>query len=170
MILKLLGLLGVAAGGWALGRMRPQVDLANFILALFGAVTVHSAMDWVFFENRVDGLVGDPRLGAPAPVILLIAAAESVGLWIAFLLVPWARFAGRLWTVLYLLGAATLAAVHYYFPFDLVVVGNTFIPRDGSAYLLAAVACLPIAAIAYFFGFATTRKDDDEDDPLMAGA
>jgi hypothetical protein len=155
-------LLAVAVAGWGLGRVRKDVDLAMSVFAVFGAVTAHSTMQWAFLlEGRLDQVVGDPRGGAPAAAAVLVAAGEAVGLWLPVLLIPWARGAARFWGAAYMLSAAAAAAAYHYFPFDLPVMNDALVPGDGPPYLLAAFACLPIAAAGSLLGRMKSVDDDD---------
>ena len=110
-------------------------------------------MQWAFLDGRLDSVVGDPRAGASAGAVFLIAAGEAAGLWVPVLLVPWAQFRARLAATAYVLAAVTLAAVYFYFPFDLVIIDEGLIAPEGPPYLLAAIACLPCAAIGYLIGW-----------------
>ena len=161
-------LAAVVLAGWGLGRRRPGADLAMCIFAVFGAVTAHSMLQYAFIlQGRLDQAFGDPRRGAPEVVVVLIAAAEAIGLWVPVLLIPWARPGARAWGALYALASATVAAAYHYSPFDLVVVSDTFLPTDGPPYLLAVFVLLPAAAFGYLV--ARSRKvDDDEDDRELA--
>ena len=149
----------IAGAGWALGRVRGKVELVALIFTVFAAVTAHSGMQFAFIDGRLDQALGDPRDEAPAAVIVLIAAGEAVGLWLPFLVLPWTRIGARPWGALYALASATLAAVYFYFPFDLVVVSNELISGDGPPYLFAVIVCLPIAGIGYFFGLVKANSE-----------
>jgi hypothetical protein len=92
-------------------------------------------------------------LSAPALVVAPIAAGEAVGLWLPFLLIPWAPMRARLWTSLYALSAALAAALMFYFPFDGLAFDSDFFPSDGPPYLLGAIACLPVAGLGYLSGW-----------------
>lgn len=159
MLLKPLTLLAVGVSGWALGHARPEVRIPVFILALFAAVSAHSTIQWAFLNGRLDRVLGDPSDGAQEAVIVLIAAGEAVGLWLPFLILPWAQFAARVWVALYALAAATLAAVYFYRPFDLIVISEELIAPDGPPYLFAALGCLPIAAVGFFVGWMKAQTD-----------
>ena len=159
-MLKPIVLLAILATGWALGRLRPQVNLFLLALTLFAAVSAHSAVQTVVFENRLHVTLGDPRADAPAVVVVPIAAGEAVGLWLPFLLIPWARMTARLWAALYALSAALAAALTFYFPFDGLSFDSEFFPSDGPPYLLAAVACLPVAGVGYLSGWMKTKVAD----------
>ena len=167
MLLTYLSMLVVFAAGWGLGRVRPQVDLAMFVFALFGSVMAHSALQWAFLEGRFDGVVGDPRTEVPAAMVILIATVEAVGLWLPFLLIPWAPPKARLALAVYIAAAATVAAIYFYFPFDLGFVSREFLVFDGPPYLFAALGCLPFAALAFVIAFSTaSRAMEDEKDEL----
>ena len=163
MLMVYLFLLVVLVAGWVLGRMRPPVDLGTFVFALFGSVTAHSAMQWAFLEGRLDGVVGDPRSEVPAAAVILIAAGEAIGLWLPFLLIPWARPKARIWVVLYALATVTLAAVYFYFPFDVGPLSAALTGADGPPYLFAAIACLPIAGLICLVGYSTSYHAFDDD-------
>jgi hypothetical protein len=158
MVLLILGLIGVVVAGWALGRMRPEVNLATFVFALFGSITAHSALQWAFLEGRLDAVVGDPRTEVPAAAVILIAAGEAAGLWVPLLLIPWMRLAARWWVVFYVLAAVTLAAVYFYFPFDLMFIAADLLTADGPPYLFFALGCLPLAALPFIAGFVQSRR------------
>ena len=142
----------VIVSGWLLGRARPKLNLVWLALTLFAAVTAHSGMQSAFVDGRLDQVLGDPRDGNHA-IVVLIAAGEAVGLWLPFLLTPWAQFGARLGAALYALAAAALAASWFYFPFDLVIVNEEMISPFGPPYLLAAFACLPVAGVGYLIGW-----------------
>ena len=146
-------LLAILATGGALGRLRPQVNLFLLALTLFAAVTVHSGVQSVVFEQRFHVTLGDPRDDAPPLVVIPIAAGEAVGLWLPFVLIPWASAWARLWTALYVLSAAIAAALTFYFPFDGVSFNGAWFPSDGPPYLLAAIACVPVAGVGYLTGW-----------------
>jgi len=156
-------LLIIGATGWALGRVRPQVNVAMAVMAVFGSITAHSGMQWAFVDARLHDALGDPRRAAPGAVVVLIAAGEAIGLWLPILLIPWAQGAARMYGALYALAAATAAAVAFYFPDDLVSLDTGFIPTDGPPYLLAAFVCVPVAAIGFAAGMRARDDMDDED-------
>ena len=159
-MLKPIVLVVMGVTGWALGRTRPAVNLPFLALTLFAAVTAHSMMQSAFVETRLHDTVGDPRGDANQAVVILIAAGEAVGLWVPFLVVPWARFGARVWGSLYALGAATAAALAFYFPFDGYVIGEELrVAPDGPPYLLAAIACLPVAAVGYLMGWLRSQNE-----------
>jgi hypothetical protein len=159
-MLKPLVLLAIVATGWALGRLRPQVNLFLLALTLFAAVSGHSAVQTAVFENRLHVTLGDPRADAPAIYVVPIAAGEAVGLWLPFLLIPWAPMRARVWAGLYALSAALAAALTFYFPFDGMSFDSDFFPSDGPPYLLAAFVCLPIAAVGYLAGWMKAKLAD----------
>lgn len=168
--LKLIGLVAVAVSGWGLGRARPTLNLFVLVLTLFAAVTAHAGMQDVFFEERMDAVLGDPRKDAGPGVVVPIAAAETVGLWVPFLVLPWAPVRARVWAALYAIGAAILAAVLHYFPFDVPLVDKEFIAIHGPLYLPAWFVCLPIAGLAFFMGWTKSfreRVDADVDLPEL---
>src|SRR6187397_44418 len=140
-------LLIIGATGWALGRVRPKVNVTMAVMAVFGAITAHSGMQWAFIDGRLHDVFGDPRVAAPGVVAVLIAAGEAIGLWLPILLIPWAQFAARVYGALYALLSAIVAAIAFYLPDDLVSLNTGFIPADGPPYLLAAFVCLPVAAL-----------------------
>ena len=110
-------------------------------------------------ELGVELAVGNPRDGANEAVVVLIAGGEAAGLWVPFLVVPWARFSARVWGSLYALGAATAAALSFYFPFDGYLPGQELIAPDGPPYLLAAIACLPVAGVGYLMGWLRSQNE-----------
>lgn len=158
-MLKPVVLLVLGLTGWALGRTRPALNLPMLALTLFAAVTAHSAMQSAFVETRLHQAMGDPREDASEFVVVLIAAGEAVGLWVPFLVVPWTRFSSRCWVSLYALSAATAAALVFYFPFDGVVFDGGLIAPDGPPYLLAAIACLPVAGVGYLMGWLKAHNE-----------
>ena len=159
-MLKPIVLIVLGASGWALGRTRPAVNLPWLALTLFTAVTAHSMMQSAFVETRLHDAVGDPRDNANEAVVLLIAAGEAVGLWVPFLAVPWTRFSARVWGSVYALGAATAAALAFYFPFDGYVIGEELrVAPDGPPYLLAAIVCLPVAGVGYLMGWLKSQNE-----------
>lgn len=160
-----IALLVMVIAGWLLGRARPKFEVGALVLTVFAAITAHSGMQAAFFEGRLDQTLGDPREGANQAVIFLIAAGEAVGLWVPWLLLPWTRFAARLWGALYALAAATLAAAYFYAPFDLVVVDRGLILHDGPPYLLAAIVCVPIAGLGYLLGLAKSTEPEEFPEP-----
>jgi hypothetical protein len=157
----------IGATGWALGRVRPQVNVAMAVMAVFGAITAHSGLQWAFIDGRMHDVLGDPRAGAPGVVVVPIAAVEALGLWLPILLIPWAQAAARVYGALYALAAATAAAVAFYFPDDLLSLDTGFIPADGAPYLLAALVCVPVAALGYAAGWMRARDDTDDEDRMI---
>jgi len=162
MILKAIVLVAILTAGWMVGRLRPQVNLFLLALTLFAAVSAHSAVQSVVFENRLHTTLGDPRHGAPAILVVPIAAGEAAGLWLPFLLIPWARMTARVWAALYALSAALAAALTFYFPFDGMAFDSEFFPSDGPPYLLAAFVCIPIAAVGYLAGWMKAKTGIDD--------
>lgn len=160
--LKPAGFLAVLLAGWALGRMRPSVNLPLLALTMFAAVTAHSAMQSAFVEGRLHEALGDPRDGASEAVIVPIAAGEAVGLWVTFVVVPWARFGARLWVGLYVLATATLAAAAFYFPFDTVIFNEQVVAPDGPPYLLAVIVLLPAGGVGYLIGWLRSHHERSE--------
>ena len=160
-------LLIIGVSGWALGRVRPQVNVAMAVMAVFGSITAHSGMQWAFLDGRLHDVLGDPRAGASGVVVPLIAAGEALGLWLPILLIPWAQSAARVYGALYALAASTAAAVAFYFPDDLVSLNTGFIPTDGPPYLLVALVCVPVAALGFAGGWMRARDDMDEEDKLI---
>ena len=156
-------LLIVGGTGFALGRVRPQVNLAMAVMAVFAAITAHSGMQWAFIDGRLDAVFGNPRHGAFAGMVVLIAAGEAIGLWLPLLLVPWAQPNARVYGALYALAASITAAVAFYFPDDLVTLSPGLVPDDGPPYLLAAFALVPVAAVGYAAGWMRARDEDEED-------
>ena len=137
-------------------------------MAVFACITAHSMLQYAFLDGRLARVVGDPRRDAPAVAVILIAAGEALGLWLPALPIPWARMAARGWGALYLVAAATVAAIYHYFPFDLVVIDDRFMPDDGPPYLLAAFACLPIAGFGYLVGRMKSVRDELDADDRVA--
>lgn len=160
-------LLIIGATGWALGRVRPQVHVPMAVMAVFASITAHSGLQWAFVDGRLHDVIGDPRGAAPGVVVVLIAAGEALGLWLPILLIPWAQAAARMYGALYALAAATGAAVAFYFPDDLISLDTGFIPTDGPPYLLAALVCVPVAALGFAAGWIRARDDMDEEDKLI---
>ena len=68
---------------------------------------------------------------------------------------------------LYALAAATVAAIAFYFPDDLVSLDTGFIPTDGPPYLLAAFVCVPVAALGFAAGRMRARDDMDDEDKMI---
>jgi hypothetical protein len=157
----------IGATGWALGRVRPEVNVAMAVMAVFGAITAHSGMQWAFIDGRMHDVIGDPRAGAPGVVAVIIAACEAIGLWAPLLLVPWAQTAARVYGALYALLAAIAAAVAFYFPDDLLSLNTGFIPADGPPYLLAALVCVPIAMVGFAAGWMRANDDADDEDRMI---
>ncbi len=149
----------IAAAGWAFGRRRPAVNLPLLALAMFLAITAHSVLQTAFVDTRLDAVVGHPVERENPLLLLVVAAGEAAGLWLLFTIVPWTEFGPRVWTSIYALAAAILAAAYFYYPYDLVVMSRDIMPSDGPPYLLAAVACLPIALVGYLMGWAGRLKE-----------
>jgi len=166
-MLTAAALLIIGATGWALGRVRPQVNVAMAVMAVFGSITAHSGLQWAFIDGRLHDVLGDPRGAAPGVIVVLIAAGEALGLWLPILLIPWAQFTARMYGALYALLAAIAAAVAFYFPDDLVSLNTGFIPTDGPPYLLAAFACAPVAALGFAAGRMNARADMDDEDRMI---
>ena len=166
-MLTAAALLIIGATGWALGRVRPQVNVAMAVMAVFGSITAHSGLQWAFIDGRLHDVLGDPRGAAPGVIVVLIAAGEALGLWLPILLIPWAQFTARMYGALYALLAAIAAAVAFYFPDDLVSLNTGFIPTDGPPYLLAAFACVPVAALGFAAGRMNARADLDDEDRMI---
>ena len=114
-------LLIIGATGWALGRVRPQVNVAMAVMAVFGAITAHSGLQWAFVDGRLHDALGDPRGAAPGVIVVLIAAGEALGLWLPILLIPWAQFAARVYGAIYALAAATAGEHRYTSAFGLPI-------------------------------------------------
>jgi hypothetical protein len=149
----------LAISGWAFGRARPILNLPVFVLTLFAAVTAHSAMQWAFFEGRMDVVFGDPRAPGQVVALLPIAAIEAAGLWVPILILPWTAARARGWAAIYSVTAALLAAIYHYFPFDLIVLDPALIAADGPPYLFAWLACLPAAALGALAAWLKTSRE-----------
>ena len=160
MILNVLCVMAIGVSGWAIGRARPAINLPVVVLTLFAAITAHSAMQWAFLEGRMDVVFGDPRRDASFAVVVLIAAAEAVGLWVPILVLPWAAgIAARVFAAVFALAASTLAASYHYAPFDLVVIRADLIAPDGPPYLFAWLLCLPIAGLGLLLGWLQSSRE-----------
>ena len=72
---------------------------------------------------------------------------------------PWANASSRAWATLYVVGAAILSAVVYYFPFDVVIVNDKVIGPKHPAYELGLVMWLPFGVIGYLVGWLKRRHD-----------
>jgi hypothetical protein len=160
-------LLIIGATGFALGRVRPQVNVTMAVMAVFGAITAHSGLQWAFIDGRLHDVFGDPRAGGSGVMVVLIAAGEALGLWLPILLIPCAQFTARVYGALYALLSAIAAAVAFYFPDDFVSLSTGFIPADGPPYLLAAFVCLPVAALGFAAGWIRARSDMDDEDRMI---
>ncbi len=109
-------LLIIGATGWALGRVRPQVNVAMAVMAVFGSITAHSGLQWAFIDGRLHDVLGDPRGAAPGVVVVLIAAGGGLGLWLPILLIPWAQSAARMYGALYALAGGHRRGRGFLFP------------------------------------------------------
>jgi hypothetical protein len=169
MFLKPITFIAIIVAGWALGRARPAINIAFLVLAVFGAISAHSTIQWAFLDGRLDTVLGDPREDGFAHIAILVAAGEASGLWVTFLLIPWARFGARIPLAFYALAASALAALAFYFPFDAEMLNSEWLmPPDGPPYLLAAVACLPIAAVGFLIGWlGSSRETRIDDEPRL---
>jgi hypothetical protein len=68
-----------------------------------------------------------------------------------------------MWGAMYVIAAATAAAVAFYFPEDLVALSGSLMPTDGPPYLFAALVCVPIVALGYASGSIRARDDEKDD-------
>ena len=155
----------IGLAGWAMGRARPKVDLVYLVFTIFAAVSAHSAIQYAFVDARLDQAVGDPRGDAPDALVIVIAAGEAAGLWLPFLLLPWAQGIVRFWAAVYVLGTAVVAAVYHYFPFDPIVIDKSLISPFGPPYLLAVLILLPLLMVGYVLGWMQAvgnPKDSDD--------
>ena len=164
MLIASLVVIGVA--GWGMARARPKIELVMLVFAMFGAVSVHSAIQYAFVDARMDSVFGDPRTGGMAALLIPIAIAETTGLWLPFILIGWAQMSVRLWMAVYVIGTAMLAAVYYDVPFDPIIRSKSLISGFGPPYLLTVLIGIPLAAIGYAFGAMSAmnnQKDPDDD-------
>ena len=161
MVLQIVGVVLILLAGWMFGKMRPPINLVISVFAAFGAVSAYSAAEWAFIEGRSDLVFGDPRQHGTA-LILLIALLESASIWVPLLVIPWTTLKARAWAAVYVFATAVQASVHYYFPFDLVIVSDELVRPFAPAYLLAMVACLPIAAAGWLIGWSNAQAEKDE--------
>jgi len=153
-VLELIALVGVGLSGWAMGRIKPAIQMPTLALTLFAAVSVHSAIQWAFIDGpRFDTVFGDPRQGASPAAIVPIAGGEAIGLWLPFLILPWAQRGLRGWTACYALAACVAAASAHYFPLDSNLFNASFMAPEGPPYLFAVVACLPVALVGYLMSW-----------------
>jgi hypothetical protein len=168
LLIGALVVIGVA--GWAMGRARPKFELVYFVFMIFASVSAHSAIQYAFIDGRLDQAVGDPRGEAPDAILILIAAGEAIGLWLPFLLLPWAQGIVRFWGAVYAIATSVVAAVYYYFPFDPVILDKSLISGFGPPYLLTVIVLIPLLLIGYVLGWmqamANPRGGDDFDLPI----
>lgn len=169
MLIGALVVIGVA--GWGMARARPKYELVYFVFMIFASVSAHSAIQYAFIDGRLDGPLGDPRHPATSPAMLiLIAAGEAIGLWVPFLLLPWAQMSVRVWGAIYAIATAVVAAVYYYFPFDPIIIDKSLISGFGPPYLLTVIVLMPVLAIGYVFGWmqamGNPKGGDDFDLPI----
>ena len=164
MVLQVIGVVLIVVTGWMFGRMRAPINLVTSVFAAFGVVSVYSAAEWAFIEGRSDVIFGDPRAGNPA-LVLLIALLEPASIWVPLLVIPWTTMKARAWAVVYVFATAIQASIHYYFPFDLVVISKELIMPFAPAYLFAMAACLPIAAVGWLLGWSKAHAEL-EDKPV----
>lgn len=165
LLLKSVTFIALIVAGWALGRGRPAVNIAFLVLTVFGAISAHSTIQWAFLDGRLDTVLGDPREDGLAPIAILVAAGEACGLWAPFLLIPWAKFGARAALAFYALAASVLAALAFYFPFDVEILQSEWLmPPDGPPYLFAAVACLPLAAVGFLIGWLGSSRETKIDE------
>jgi hypothetical protein len=152
-VLKALALAIVIGAGFALGRSAGKIDKRTGILAVIVAAVLHATITSTLSHTSIE-----PRLisNSVAALITSIALVETCGLWLPAALVPWSDVRTRAWLVAYLIGAAVLGEVIFYFPFD----GENFNGiemRPAHPGALSLLFCLVLAAPAFLLGRLTRR-------------
>jgi hypothetical protein len=165
--MKPLGILFVAWIGYLLGksdwRVRPKLAFAAILLAGVLHTMVRVALPHEAIEQFASS--------APSSVLLvLVATLETAGIWLAILLVPWGVIRTRTAAAAYVVAAATLGALAYYQPFDVVVLNGEVRGPKHPEYELALIFSIVFAVVPFAGGMAMRlrrRRCAPPDAPLQ---
>jgi MFS family permease len=153
-VLKALALAMVIGAGFAIGRAAGKIDKRMAALAVVVAAVLHTvvmtAVPHTSIEQRLLG-------NSMAALITSIALLETCGLWLPAALVPWSDLRTRAWIAAYLIGAAVLGEVVFYFP-GYVEVFNDVEKRPEHPGSWSLLFCLVFAAAGFFFGRITRPR------------
>jgi uncharacterized YccA/Bax inhibitor family protein len=128
-------------------RVRPKLAFAAVLLASVLHAMIRLALPHEAIEQFASS--------APSSVLLvLVATLETAGIWLAILLVPWGVIRTRTTAAAYVVVAATLGALAYYQPFDVVVLNGEVRGPKHPEYELALIFSLVLAAVPFAGGLA----------------
>jgi hypothetical protein len=149
-VLKALALAMVIGAGFAIGRAAGKIDKRMAALAVVVAAVLHTvilaAVSHTSIEQRLLG-------NSMAVLIVSIAVLKTCGLWLPAALVPWSDLRTRAWIAAYLIGAAVMGEVTFYFPFDV----ESFEQRPEHPGSWALLFSLVLAVPGFYFGRITRR-------------
>lgn len=163
--MKPLCILFVAWIGYLLGksdwRVRPKLAFTAILLA-----GVLHAMARVALPHEA---IEQFASSTPSSILLiLVAALETAGIWLSVLLVPWGVIRTRTTAAAYVVAAATLGALAYYQPFDVVIVNGEVLGPKHPEYELALIFSLVLAAVPFAAGIAMRLRRGKHKQPNHA--
>ncbi len=162
MVLKALGLLALLLSSFKLGESQLMIHRWVAVATALLAVVLHIGVGLALPRDAVERIARPWVYTAVGSLVLImVAAVESAGVWLPVAFVPWAERSARAWATLYLLAAAVLGAIAYYFPFDAVIVNGEIIEHRQPEYEVALVASLPFGIIGYVLGWRRGRSRTD---------
>jgi hypothetical protein len=118
------------------------------LFAAVAAVILHAAVSVSTLPHHTAAYAAHASWSGP---IALAASCDTIGLWLPFAAIPWARAYHRTAAVLYVLGAAWFAAIPFYLPFDIVWVNGQRVPQS-PGYGLALIVGIPLAGLGMLVG------------------
>ena len=144
----------VIGAGFALGRSTGKIDKRMAILAIIAAGVLHVAMTTALPHAALEQrLIGNSM----AALIATIALLETCGVWLPPALVPWTDLRTRAWVTAYLIGAAVLGEVTFYFPGEVIVV-NDVEQQPNHPGTWSLLISLLLAAPGFYFGRITRPR------------
>jgi hypothetical protein len=149
--MKPLSILFVASIAYGLGksdwRVRPRLALATVLLA----GVLHGVLRVGLPHEAIERFASSASLSI---LLMLVAALETAGIWLPVLLVPWGETRTRAAAAAYVIAAATLGALVYYQPFEIIIVNGEALGPTHPQYGLALIFSLVIAAVPFACGIA----------------
>ena len=153
--MKILSIVCVGAGyrfGKLNARIRPKITALTVVLA----VALHAFVRCALPHDVIEHYAAADRW---SPALVAVALLETAGIWAPMLLIPLAVLSARIAASAYVMGAATMGALVYYRPFDVVIM-NGEIQQDGvhPDYEVALVLALIFAIPSFAIGLLAKRR------------
>lgn len=154
--MKIASILFVAYVGYVLGNSNLRVHPALTAATLAAAGILHGLVRLALPHDGIDRMA-TAVAWSWSPGLVAIALVETAGIWMPTLAVPWAARPTRIAASGYIIGAATLGALVYYQPFDVVIVNGTRVP-DHPEYVATLLLALMFAAVPFAIGLWAKRR------------